>query len=110
MFHQFVVSETDRDYLRFLWWPIGDNKQEPKEYRMKVNLFGATSLPACSSYGFKYIASQEKEVYPSAARFITHDFYVDDGLASVESPSKQRNSSEKLLKFVTKVAFVFTNS
>ena len=26
MFHQFVVSETDRDNLRFLWWPNGDIK------------------------------------------------------------------------------------
>ena len=40
MFHQFVVSETDRDYLRFLWWPNGDIKQEPKEYRMKVIYLG----------------------------------------------------------------------
>ena len=78
MFHQFVVSETDRDYLRFLWWPNGDIKPEPKEYRMKVHLFGATSSPGCASYGFKYIANEEKEAYPSAARFITHDFYVDD--------------------------------
>ena len=52
MFHQFVVSETDGDYLRLLWWPNGDIKQEPKEYRTKVNLFGATSLPACASVPF----------------------------------------------------------
>ena len=24
MFHQFVVCKEDRDYLRFLWWPNGD--------------------------------------------------------------------------------------
>ena len=91
MFHQFVVSETDRDYLRFLWWPNGDIKQEPKEYRMKVHLFGATSSPGCASYGFKYIANEEEEAYPSAAGFITHDFYVDDGLASVESAKQAKD-------------------
>ena len=107
MFHQFVVSETDRDYLRFLWWPIGDNKQEPKEYRMKVNLFGATSLPACASYGFKYIASQEKEVYPSAARFITHDFYVDDGLASVESAKQAKELIREALEICNKGSLRF---
>ena len=85
MFHQCFVSETDRDYLRFLWWPNGDIKQELKEYRMKgVHLFGATSSPRCASYSFKYMASREKEAYPSAARFITHDFYVDNGLESAE--------------------------
>ena len=93
MFHQFVVSETDRDYLRFLWWPNGDIKQEPKEYRMKVHLFGATSSPGCASYGFKYIANEEKEAYPLAARrFITHDdFYVDEALASVESAEQAKD-------------------
>ena len=58
------------------------------ECRMKVHLFGATSSPGCASYGLKYIASQEKEGFPSAARFITHDFYVDGGLASVESAER----------------------
>ncbi|XP_078352316.1 uncharacterized protein LOC144637013 [Oculina patagonica] len=90
MFHQFMVCPNDRDYLRFLWWPNGDFKQEPKEYRMKVHLFGATSSPGCASYGFKHMASQEKEAYPSAAQFITHDFYVDDGLSSVESAEQAK--------------------
>ena len=57
----------------------------------KCKLFGATSSPGCASYGFKYIASQEKEMYPSAARFVTHDFYVDDGLACVESAEQAKD-------------------
>jgi len=85
MFHRFIVRENDRDYLYFLWWPNGDVKKEPKEYGMKVHLFGATSSPGCASYGLKYMASQEEEVHPLAARFIMHDFYVDDRLTSVES-------------------------
>ena len=91
MFHQFIVCENDRDYLRFLWWPNGDVKQEPKEYRMKVHLFGATSSPGCASYGLKHMASQEKEAHPSAAQFIMHDFYVDDGLTSVESAEQAKD-------------------
>ena len=102
MFHQFVVSETDRDYLRFLWWPNGDIKQEPKEYRMKANLFLVTSSPTCASYGFKYVASQEKEEYSSAARFITHDFYVDDGPASVESAKQAKDLIREALEICNK--------
>ena len=52
---------------------------------MKVHLFGATSSPGCASYGLKHMASQKKEAHLSAAQFIMHDFYVDDGLTSVES-------------------------
>ena len=52
---------------------------------MKVHLFGATSSPGCAIYGLKYLANQEREMYPAGAQFISHDFYVDDGLVSVES-------------------------
>ena len=91
LFHQFIVRENDRDYLRFLWWLNGDVEKEPKEYRMKVHLFGATSSPGCASYGLKYMACQEKEAHPSAAQFIMHDFYVDDGLTSVESAQQAKD-------------------
>ena len=90
MFHQFIVCE-DRDYLRFLWWPNGDVTKEPKEYRMKVQLFGATSSPGCASYGLKSMESQEKEAHSSAAQFIMHDFYIDDGLTSVESAQQAKD-------------------
>lgn len=61
---------------------------------MRVHLFGATSSPGCASYGFKHMASQEKEEYPSTAQFITHDFYIDDGLSSVESAEEAKNLIE----------------
>lgn len=53
MFHQFVVHEADRDFLRLLWWEEGNLDAEPKEYRMKVHLFGAASSPKCANYGLK---------------------------------------------------------
>ena len=85
MFHRFHVSSEDRDYLRFLWWEGGDSKTEPKEYRMRVHLFGAASSPGCANYGMKYLASQAEKDYPAAANFIKKHFYVDDGLISVDS-------------------------
>lgn len=88
MFHRFHVSEDDRDYLRFLWWENGDTNSEPREYRMKVHLFGASSSPGCANYGMKHLASQCEKEYPSAANFIQKHFYVDDGLISVESVGK----------------------
>ena len=43
MFHQVKVSKAFRDLLRFLWWENGDTASQPREYRMTVHLFGATS-------------------------------------------------------------------
>ncbi|XP_076858013.1 uncharacterized protein LOC143512031 [Brachyhypopomus gauderio] len=85
MFHQFHVHEADRNFLRFLWWSNGDFNTVPKEFRMRVHLFGAASSPGCANYGLKYLAKENKDLYPLGAQFVTRDFYVDDGVASVGS-------------------------
>ena len=82
MFHQFYVYETDRDYLRFLWWKDGDFNEEPQEFRMKVHLFGAASSPGCANYGLKQLAKDNESLFPLGSQFIMKDFYVDDGVTS----------------------------
>ena len=86
MFYQFRVNEEHRDYLRFFWWPNGHLDTEPREYRMTVHLFGASSSPGCSNFALKQTAIDNSEMYgTSAAKFLHDDFYVDDGLKSCES-------------------------
>ena len=56
---------------------------------MTVHLFGATSSPGCANIGLKTTADKYKEEFGNAAAsFVRHDFYVDDGLKSVPSPSE----------------------
>ena len=85
MFHQFYVQPVDRNYLRFLWWEEGDTSRQPQEYRMNVHLFRAASSPGCANFGLKYLAILYEDKYPLAAPFIRQNFYVDDGVTSVES-------------------------
>ena len=86
MFHQVKVGEAFRDLLRFLWWENGDTSSQPKEYRMTVHLFGATSSPGCSNFTLKSTANDnEREIGSTAPNFLREDFYVDDGLKSVPS-------------------------
>ncbi|XP_077393414.1 uncharacterized protein LOC144030741 [Festucalex cinctus] len=85
MFHQFHVDEADRNFLRFLWWKKGDLNSPPSEFRMKVHLFGAASSPGCANFGLKHLAKENSDHYPRGSQFIMRDFYVDDGLASIES-------------------------
>ena len=86
MFHQFRVSEDDRQFLRFLWYRNGSS--DIIDYQMNVHLFGATSSPSCAIYGMQRIASDFSSQYPVASQFVQENFYVDDGLASVSSPSE----------------------
>jgi len=83
MYHRFRVHQDDRDYLRFLWWPGGDLNAKPKEYRMKVHIFGAVSSPGCAIFALKFIARKYACLGLEASRFIANDFYMDDGLISV---------------------------
>lgn len=70
VFHRFHVNPEDRDFLRFLWWKDRNTDTEPKEYRMRVHIFGAASSPGCANYGIKYLAREQEKDYPLAARFI----------------------------------------
>ena len=72
---------------------------------MKVHLFGATSSPGCASYALKHLANQERVTYPTAAHFIIHDFYVDDGLTSVESREEAKELIEGARKYVEEEVF-----
>lgn len=86
MFHMFHVKREDQDYLRFLWWENGNLETTPSNYRMKVHLFGAASSPGCANFGLKHQAVQGRDQFSEEAiRFIQRDFYVDDGLISVQN-------------------------
>ncbi|KAJ8364861.1 hypothetical protein SKAU_G00136920 [Synaphobranchus kaupii] len=98
MFHRLHVSKEDRDYLRFRWWEGGDTESEPKEYRMRVHLFGAASSPGCANYGMKYLANQNETEYPLAADFIRKNFDVDDGIISLESVDNSDHTGKQVLQ------------
>ncbi|XP_067947249.1 uncharacterized protein [Watersipora subatra] len=87
MFHQFRVLPEHRRFLKFIWY---DENTKPATFKMQVHLFGARSSPACATYGLRYLANQyEKENPGSHAPTLIHrNFYVDDALASVDSPKE----------------------
>ena len=84
MFYQVAVDPSDHGYLRFLWWPGGMLNDSPKEYYMKVHLFGARSSPSCASFCLKQAAEDSMSDYPDdVVQSIKRNFYVDDYLKSV---------------------------
>lgn len=102
MFHRFHVSPRDRDFLRFLRWENGHTKTKPKEYRMRVHIFGASSSPGCANYGFRYLDNKFEKEYPRAALFIRKNFYVDDGLSrrgKTADQGSKRNLRKGLFAF-----------
>ncbi|XP_028391897.1 uncharacterized protein LOC114516570 [Dendronephthya gigantea] len=89
MFHNFYVSPTHRNLLRFLWFEGNDKTKKIIEYHMTVHLFGNTSSPSVAMFGLRKTADDGEEKFGQVAKeFVKNDFYVDDGLTSC-STSKE---------------------
>ena len=104
MFHQFEVAKEHRDFLRFFfWWEDGDSAKSPVEYGMAVHLFGAASSPVCANYGLKRIAQDHEEAFGTeVANFVKHDFYVDDGVKSVDTDEHAISLARKMKQLCVK--------
>ena len=84
MFHQVLVWEVDRDFLRFLWWKDGDPTKEVVTYRMRTHLFGGAWSPSAAMYALRKVAEENKrEFSEEAVETVKEDFYVDDWLKAV---------------------------
>ena len=83
MFYNFKVSKHHREYLRFLWFD--QEMTDVKTYQMTVHLFGATSSPGVATSGLRKLAEDGKDISLEASNFLIRDFYVDDGITSVDS-------------------------
>ena len=95
MFHQVRVRPSDRDALRFLWWPEGNLDNPPKEYRMNVHLFGSASSPSCANFALKKTADDNASHFnDQAIETVQRNFYVDDCLKSV----REEDEAIKLAK------------
>jgi hypothetical protein len=84
MFYQVNVVKSDRDYLRFFWWPDGNIHRDPVVYRMTVHLFGASSSPSCANYALLQTVADNEEYFDAkVCQAVRRNFYVDDFLCSL---------------------------
>ena len=96
MFQQFRVNEEHRNFLRFFWFENGDYNSQPVVFRSRVHLFGAASSPAVANFGLRKAAQDGQEKYgDSVVDFIQNNFYVDDGLKSLDSVEEAIDMIEK---------------
>ena len=84
MFHQVLVPQSQRSFLRFFWWENGDLDADIIEYEMCVHLFGAVSSGSCANYALHDTAdASEPEFGKEVSDTIRRNFYVDDMLKSL---------------------------
>ena len=95
MFYQVRVPHSERDLLRFLWWPNGDPSRDVIECHMHTHIFETTSSPAVALYVLQKTAlDNATEFSPDAVNAILESFYVDDCLKAVATVEELSLSAE----------------
>lgn len=115
MFYCFLVSEEDRNFLRFLWFQDNDLSKAIVDYRMTVHVFGNSPSPAVAIHGLhKSVQTSEVHVESDVKDFVMRDFYVDDGLKSLPTVeaaiSLLRNTQDVLSKSNLRLHKITANS
>ncbi|XP_070535085.1 uncharacterized protein [Ptychodera flava] len=103
MFSQVGVSQENRDFQRFLWWPNGSVEEPPVEYRMTVHIFGATSSPSCANFALKKSTDSTSNL--SVKNTISRNFYVDDMLKPASTVTEGKTLAEGLIDTCKKSGF-----
>ena len=58
MFYNVGIPESDRDYMRFLWFKDGDPTKEMVEYRLTHQVPGLTDSPSNSCFALRQLAKE----------------------------------------------------
>lgn len=107
MFHQVVIRNEDRPFLRFLWRNAPDSEVEV--YQMNVMVFGASCSPSCSQFVKNVNAERFSEEMPLAVEAIKNNHYVDDWLQSVEGDQEAVNLANQVINIHNKGGFEIRN-
>ncbi|XP_068232016.1 uncharacterized protein [Palaemon carinicauda] len=69
----------DRDFLQFIWWPVGNTKLEPIECQMVVHPFCIKSSGGCVNYALRQTAKQHGHKFCNeASEAIMKNFCIDN--------------------------------
>ncbi|KFD47087.1 hypothetical protein M513_11997 [Trichuris suis] len=104
MFHQVRVRQEDVSALRFFWRNPGTH-DEPREYQMNVQIFGATSSPCVCAYALRQAARDARDAADLIHSQIVDHFYVDNWLASFRSVEEAVGIADTLDTVLTRAGF-----
>ncbi|XP_055612527.1 uncharacterized protein LOC129759139 [Uranotaenia lowii] len=83
MYRMIDVSTEDRRLQRILW---RDSPEEPlRTFELTTVTYGTASAPYLATKCLQRIAEDGKEKYPSAAKTLGEDFYMDDCLTGADT-------------------------
>lgn len=97
MFHQVHMREEDQQSKRFLWRD-GIINTPPDVYVMRVMTFGATCSPASAQHVKNTNALEFQDEMPDATNAILQHHYVDDYVASFNTPEDAARITKQVIE------------
>ncbi|KAK6171652.1 hypothetical protein SNE40_018096 [Patella caerulea] len=106
MFMMVGVPETQRDYIRLLWWEDGNYIEPPIVYYINYHLFRAVSSPACCIFALRQTVHDNiGDFSEDVAEFVLNDFYMDDGCSSADSIDTAVNTAKGAIELCSRGRF-----
>ncbi|XP_018368502.1 PREDICTED: uncharacterized protein LOC108764661 [Trachymyrmex cornetzi] len=103
MYRQVLVKEQDRDLQRILW--RSNNDEEIQIFRLNTLTYGTSSAPFLAIRCLKELAIQESDTYPTAARVLQGDFYMDDLLTGTHTEEEVCRLQQELMELLQRGRF-----
>ena len=95
MFYNISIPESDRDFMRFLWFEDGDPSKRIVEYRLTHQVPGLTDSPSNACFALRQLAERNPAgVSEGTCKVVNKNFYMDDLCAS----GSNREGMRKLAK------------
>lgn len=103
MYLQVGIIEQQWDLQRIFWRENSQNAV--KEYWLTRVTFGMASAPHCAVRTMIQCARDQKDDFPSAARAIEKDFYMDDCLTGADSEEEARKLCTEMMTVLSNGRF-----
>lgn len=78
MFYQVKVPQSPRNNPRLFWFKDSNISQAPREYRLTVHVFGATSSPSVANFALQQTVIDNNEFSDEAKNAVLENIYVDE--------------------------------
>lgn len=101
MYRQVNIHKDDRKFQRILWRIDG----VVRVLESNTVTFGVASAPFSAIRSIHQLAEDEKESFPTAAKLLTRDLYVDDLLSGGEIVEEVKRARDEIIAMLKKGGF-----
>lgn len=103
MYRQILIAPDHQDYQRILW---RFNSSSPiSEFKLRTVTYGVSSAPYLALRTLLRLAEDEKQNFPTAAKVLTDDTYVDDIITGCADNNEAISLQHELTQLLQKGGF-----